>query len=136
MIPGPTNRFVHIPCSIRRNIFKKRTENGFICKNSPSGYYCLDGRILDEWTLASARSILGTAPSRIGTMEERPPSPADHRLVELILQAQRGSNEAWKELFEIVQTVVVHCRRHKRNFLERRLRDSDLVQEVAMKVSE
>jgi RNA polymerase sigma factor (sigma-70 family) len=32
--------------------------------------------------------------------------------------------------------VVHHCRRHKRNFLERKLRDSDLVQEVAMKVSE
>lgn len=57
--------------------------------------------------------------------------------VELILKAQQGSNEAWKELFQIVERVVRHhCIRHKPEFLRPVIGDSDFVQQVALKASQ
>ncbi len=58
----------------------------------------------------------------------------DSGLVELALQAHEGSPQAWEKLFQTVEMVVRRrCRLEKPKILKFRLRDSDIVQEVAIK---
>jgi RNA polymerase sigma-70 factor (ECF subfamily) len=66
---------------------------------------------------------------------EEVPRPRRHQgLLELVLQAQQGSEEAWEKLFETVERVVRRrCLLDKPKILKSRLRDSDIVQEVAIK---
>ncbi|SRR5260370_28384362 len=67
-------------------------------------------------------------------MEEVPPPRRPKGLLELVLQAQQGSEEAWEKLFETVDRVVRRrCLLDKPKILKSRLRDSDIVQEVAIK---
>jgi RNA polymerase sigma factor (sigma-70 family) len=67
-------------------------------------------------------------------MEEVPQPLRPKGLLELVLQAQQGSEEAWEKLFETVERVVRRrCVLDKPKILKFRLRDSDIVQEVAIK---
>ncbi len=58
----------------------------------------------------------------------------DSGMVELAFQAHQGSQEAWQKVFQTVERVVRRrCRLDKPKILKFRLRDSDIVQEVAIK---
>jgi hypothetical protein len=64
-------------------------------------------------------------------MEEVPQPPRPKGLLELVLQAQQGSEEAWEKLFETVERVVRRrCLLDKPRILKGWIGDSDLVQEV------
>ena len=68
-------------------------------------------------------------------MEEVPQPPRPKGLLELVLQAQQGSQEAWEKLFQTVERVVRRrCLQHRPKILKRVMRDSDLVQEVGTTV--
>jgi RNA polymerase sigma factor (sigma-70 family) len=69
-------------------------------------------------------------------MEEVPQPPRHKGLLELVLQAQQGSEEAWEKLFQTVEKVVRRrLLQHRPKILKRVMRDSDLVQEVALRAS-
>jgi RNA polymerase sigma-70 factor (ECF subfamily) len=68
---------------------------------------------------------------------EKVPQPSRHKgLLELVLQAQQGSEEAWEKLFQTVERVVRRrLLQHRPKILKRVMRDSDLLQEVALRAS-
>jgi RNA polymerase sigma-70 factor (ECF subfamily) len=69
-------------------------------------------------------------------MEEVPQPPRPKGLLELVLQAQQGSEEAWEKLFQTVEKVVRRrILQHRPKILKRLMRDSDLLQEVALRAS-
>jgi RNA polymerase sigma-70 factor (ECF subfamily) len=69
-------------------------------------------------------------------MEEVPQPPRPKVLLELVLQAQQGSEEAWRKLFQTAERVVRRrFLQHRPKILKRVMRDSDLLQEVALRVS-
>jgi RNA polymerase sigma-70 factor (ECF subfamily) len=69
-------------------------------------------------------------------MEEVPQPPRHKGLLELVLQAQQGSEEVWEKLFQTVERVVRRrFLQHRPKTLKRMMRDSDLLQEVALRAS-
>jgi RNA polymerase sigma-70 factor, ECF subfamily len=69
-------------------------------------------------------------------MQEVPQPPRHQGLLELVLQAQQGSKEAWEKLFQTVERVVRRrFLQHRPKILKRVMRDSDLLQEVALRAS-
>jgi RNA polymerase sigma-70 factor, ECF subfamily len=69
-------------------------------------------------------------------MQEVPQPPRHQGLLELVLQAQQGSKEAWEKLFQTVERVVRRRFLQRRpNILKRLMRDSDILQEVGLRAS-